>query len=137
MSESAVVTLIIGILTLAGGSGGLLAWQKYRKEAPVTKRDADIAVAKSNVEAAGDTVAMAISIAQAAKQHSEGLGLALATVTDRVDTLERTVKEQDHTIRLLRDAVRIFGAAWDDLVYKWHEYRLHDKPPPRPHVRTE
>lgn len=137
MSETSVLSLILGILTLAGGSGGLLAWQKYRKESPVTKRDADIAVAKSNVEAAGDTVAMAISIAKAAKEHSEGLGVALATVTARVETLETHVKEQDKTIRLLRDAVRIFGAAWDDLVFKWHEYRLHEQPPPRPHVRTD
>ncbi|MNW62847.1 hypothetical protein D3C74_410030 [compost metagenome] len=58
-------------------------------------------------------------------------------LTGRVDSLETHIREQDKTIRTLRDAVRLFTAAWDDLTSRWHHYRQSEHPPPRPNVHID
>ena len=136
MSETAIVSIILGVLTLLGG-GGIWGYRQFKQEEPVKKRDADIAAADTSVQ-------MALSIAKAAREHSEALGKELETergarqhLSGRLDGLETHIRELNGTIRTLRDAVRIFSAAWDDLTYRWHEHRLADKPPPRPHVQID
>lgn len=136
MSETAIVSIILGVLGLMGG-GGFFGYRQFKKEAPVKKRDADIVAAGTNVQ-------MAISIATAAQTHSEGLAQELKAerearqqLSGRLDGLETHIRELNGTIRLLRDAVRIFSAAWDDIEIRWHEYRLSNKPPPRPHTQLD
>ena len=136
MSETAIVSIILGVLTLLGG-GGVWGYRQFKQEEPVKKRDADIAAADTSVQ-------MALSIAKAAREHSEALGRELETergarkeLSGRVDDLYGEIRSLRGTVRLLREAVRIFNAAWDDLAYRWHEHKLADKPPPRPHVQID
>lgn len=136
MSESAIVAVIIGVLTILTGSG-FWGYRQFSKEAPVKKRDADIAAADTSVQ-------MALAIAKSAKEHSEGLAKDLTTergerqkLSGRVDGLESHIREQDKTILRLRDAIRVFTAAWDDLTHRWDYYRKSDHPPARPNVHIE
>jgi uncharacterized coiled-coil protein SlyX len=107
------------------GSAGFWGYKQSRKEAPIKKEQADIA-------AASTTVQMALSVATAAKAHSEGLGKEMGELKGRVDGLERQVREQEHTISSLREVVRAFSSAWDDLTARWETLRQQDQPPPKP-----
>lgn len=136
MSETAIVSIILGVLGILGG-GGIWGYRQFKREEPVKKRDADIAAAGTNVQ-------MAISIATAAQSHSEGLAELLnaerearVQLAGRLDGLETHIRELNGTIRSLRDVVRLFTNAWDDLSQRWHEHRLSDQPPPRPHVQID
>lgn len=136
MSETAIVTLIVAILG-ALGSGGIWGYRQFKKEAPVKKRDADIAVAEKSQQ-------MAMAIADDLREDYTRLREDLNTerearqqLTGRLEGLETHVRELNGTIRTLRDAVRIFSAAWDDLVHRWHEHRLADTPPPRPRIQID
>lgn len=124
LSPENYVTIIVAVIVLAG-SGGIWQYKQSRKEAPVKKEQADIA-------AASTTVQMALSVATAAKAHSEGLGKEMGELKGRVDGLERQVREQEHTISSLREVVRAFSSAWDDLIANWDTVRHRDKPPTKP-----
>lgn len=136
MSESAIVAVILGVLTLLTG-GGFWGYRQSRKEAPIKKRDADIAAADTSVQ-------MALAIAKSAKEHSEGLAKELTTergerqkLSGRVDGLENHIREQNKTIERLRNAISVFAAAWDDLTHRWEHYRKSDHPPARPNINID
>lgn len=116
--------IILGLLTILGGTG-FWGYKQSRKDAPIKKQEAEIA-------AADKTVQMALAVATAAKAHSEGVGKEMGELKGRVDGLERQVREQEHTISGLREVVRAFSSAWDDLTARWETLRQQDKPPPKP-----
>ena len=124
MSSEAVLSIILGVLGLLG-TGGLWTYLKSRTEAPVLREQADIA-------AASTTVQMALSIATAARAHSEAVGKEMDELKGRVDALSHQVLEQERTISSLREVVRSFSSAWDDLVERWQTIRQQEAPPPKP-----
>lgn len=135
MSPEAVISVILGFLTLLG-SGGVWAYLSHRKEAPIKKEEADIA-------AADKTVQMALAVATAARDDNATLRAdlakdrgALQVLSGRVDELSAQVREQNQTIGRLREALSVFSSAWDDMTAMWPTLRLSDDPPPRPTVKT-
>lgn len=136
MSEASIVTIIIAVLGVLGG-GGYWGYRQFSKEAPVKKRDADIAVAEKSQQ-------MAMAIADDLREDYSRLRTDLNAereerqkLTGRVDSLESQVREQNRTIQRLREAVRLFNAAWDDLAHRWHVVRQSEHPPTRPHISTD
>ena len=136
MSETAIVSIILGIMTLLG-SGGFFGYRQFKKEAPVKKRDADIAVAEKSQQ-------MAMSIADDLRGDYTRLRADLNTereqrqnLTGRVDSLETHIREQERTIRNLRDAVRVLTAWGNDIVARWNVVRLQEKPPPLPNIHND
>ncbi|WP_190264888.1 hypothetical protein [Glutamicibacter nicotianae] len=136
MSETSIVAIIVAVLAILGG-GGFWGYRQFAKEAPVRKRDADIAVAEKSQQ-------MALAVADDLREDYIRLRTDLNAereerqkLTGRVDSLETHIREQDKTIRTLRDAVRLFTAAWDDLTNRWAHYRQSENPPPRPNVNID
>lgn len=136
MSEGSIIAIIVALLGVVGG-GGYWGYKQFSKEAPVKKRDADIAVAEKSQQ-------MAMAIADDLREDYTRLRTDLnaereerTKLSGRVDSLETHIREQDRTIQVLREAVRLFTAAWDDLTNRWHHYRQSENPPPRPHVNIE
>lgn len=136
MSETAIVSIILGILTLLG-SGGVWGYRQFKKEAPVKKRDADIAVAEKSQQ-------MAMAIADDLREDYTRLREDLNTerdarqaLTGRVDGLETHIRELNGTIRHLREAVRVLTVWGNDIVARWAVIRMHQEPPPMPHIRID
>lgn len=136
MTPELVVPLILGFLTLLG-SGGIWTYRQSRKEAPIRKRDADIAAADQSVQ-------MALAVATAAREDNISLRKDLdkergerQTLAGRVDELANHIREQDRTISGLREALRVLSIGWDDLIQRWHVLRLEDRPPPKPSVNID
>ncbi|MEV7644734.1 MULTISPECIES: hypothetical protein [Actinomycetes] len=136
MTPELIVALIVGILTAVGGVG---FWQYRiaRRKEPVEQKDAAIVAAEKSQQMA---LANAESLRTDLAQFREDLKVerdARQKLTGRVDSLETHIREQDKTIRTLRDAVRLFTAAWDDLTSRWQHYRQSEHPPPRPNVHID
>lgn len=136
MTPELMTGIIIAFLGVVGGTGFWQYWTS-RKKAPIEQKDADIAHAEKSQQ-------MAMAIADDLREDYVRLRADLGSereerqkLSGRVDGLETHIREQARTIGTLRDAVRIFSAAWDDLELRWHEYRLSDKPKQRPHVQTD
>lgn len=136
MSETAIVSIILGILGLLGG-GGFWGYRQFKKEAPIKKRDADIAVAEKSQQ-------MAMAIADDLRGDYTRLRADLniereqrQQLTGRVDGLETHIRELNGTIRHLRDAVRLLTDWGNDIVTRWDVIRLQSKPPKMPHIRTD
>lgn len=136
MSETSIVAIIVAVLAILGG-GGFWGYRQFSREAPVRKRDADIAVAEKSQQ-------MALAVADDLREDYTRLRTDLNAereerqkLTGRVDSLETHIREQDKTIRTLRDAVRLFTAAWDDLTNRWQHYRQSEHPPPRPNIHID
>lgn len=136
MSETAIVSIILGILTLLG-SGGVWGYRQFKKEAPVKKRDADIAVAEKSQQ-------MAMAIADDLREDYTRLREDLNTerehrqnLSGRVDELATHIREQDRTIRHLRDAIRVLTEWGNDIVARWNILRMNQEPPPMPNIRTD
>jgi len=136
MSPEAIITGIVTILVAVLG-GGFWQYRQSRKEAPVKKKDADLAAAKTAQQ-------MALDIADDLREDVARFREELNTereernkLSGRVDSLETHIREQDKTIRRLRDAIRIFTAAWDDLTHRWDFYRKSDHPPARPNINID
>lgn len=138
MSETSIVAIILGVLTLVGSvGGGYWGHKQIRKEAPVRKRDADIAVAEKSQQ-------MAMAIADDLREDYGRLRTDLNSereerqkLAGRVDSLETQIREQNRTIQRLREAIRTFNAAWDDLTHRWHHYRASEHPPARPNITID
>ncbi|MGP5162553.1 hypothetical protein [Arthrobacter rhombi] len=136
MSETAIVSIILGILGLLGG-GGFWGYRQFKKEAPVKKRDADIAVAEKSQQMAmaiaddlrGDYTRLRADLNVEREQRQQ--------LTGRVDGLETHIRELNGTIRHLRDAVRLLSIWGNDIVTRWNVVRLQKEPPPMPHIRTD
>lgn len=131
-----VLPIILALLTLLGGTG-FWGYRQSRKEAPVKKRDADIAAADKSVQ-------MALAVATAARADNASLREDLnkergerQTLAGRVDGLENHIREQNRTIQNLREALRIFSTGWDELVSRWQALRQDEHPPPKPTVHIE
>lgn len=131
-----VLPIILALLTLLGGTG-FWGYRQSRKEAPVKKRDADIAAADKSVQ-------MALAVATAARADNASLREDLnkergerQTLAGRVDGLENHIREQNRTIQNLREALRIFSTGWDELVSRWQSLRQDEHPPPKPTVHIE
>lgn len=136
MSEASIVAIILGVLTLLTG-GGFWGYRQFSREAPVRKRDADIAVAEKSQQ-------MAMAIADDLREDYGRLRTDLNSereerqkLTGRVDSLETQIREQNRTIQRLREAVRVFNAAWDDLTHRWQHYRQSEHPPARPNTNID
>lgn len=139
MSETSIVSIVLAFITLLGGGGGLVALLKYKNEAPLKQRDADMATAKASQE-------MALASAQAHYESStfyqsqvKGLQSALTEeqkcrrrLEERMNRMEEHVSKQDDTVSNLTWAVRTFSRAWDDLIDNWAELRLRENPPSKP-----
>lgn len=133
MSEQALVTLGVAVLSLLGGAG-FWGWMTSRKEAPIKKRDADVAVAHTSQQ-------MALAIAEdlrldvgrlrgdvdAERKARESLGT-------EVQELRQRVEAQAGTIDRLRRAVRAFQDAWEYITTNWQIVRLQDNPPQQPRI---
>lgn len=133
MNESTVVAVVVGLIGVLGGAGfwGFLI---SRKEAPIKKRDADVAVAHTSQQ-------MALALAEdlrtdlgrlrgdvdTERKAREELGAQVAELRDKVG-------KQDRTIQALRHAVRTFQDAWHHLTANWATIRLLENPPQEPRV---
>lgn len=126
-----VTPIILGILGLVSGVG---FWQYRisRKDAPVRKKEADMAVAeKSQQMAMAIAERLDIDYQSVRTDLTAALG-AITSLQDELRTIQSHTQEQDRTISTLRRAVRSFSEAWDDLVLNWARYRMLDVPPQRP-----
>lgn len=136
MTSDVVLPIILGVLTVLGGTG-FWGYRQSRKEAPVKKRDADIAAADQSVQ-------MALAVATAARDDNAALRADLNTerearqkLSGRVEGLETHVREQDRTIRGLREVVRVLSDWADDVIANWHTIRLEEMPPKKPGVTID
>lgn len=126
-----VTSIILGVLGLASGVG---FWQYRisRKDAPVRKTEADMAVAEKSQQ-------MAIAIAERldkdynqVRTELSATQAAVAAQGEEIASLQRLGNEQASTIGTLRYVVQTFTVAWDDLVQRWDTHRLSEAPPTRP-----
>lgn len=126
-----VSSIVIAILGIVGGVG---FWQYRisRKDAPVRKQEADMAVAEKSQQ-------MAMAIAERLDIDYQSVRTDLGKAQGAISTLQTQLHdlqvhaiEQDRTISSLRRTVRSFSDAWDDLVHNWARYRLSEAPPQRP-----
>lgn len=126
-----VSSIVLAILGIVGGVG---FWQYRisRKDAPVRKQEADMAVAEKSQQ-------MAMAIAERLDKDYTQVRADLVELTAQVVELrtrsedqDRTITAQGHTISILRRAVQAFSDAWDDLILHWERYRLSETPPNRP-----
>lgn len=137
------VPLILGVLGVLGG-GGIWTYLQSRKEAPVKKKDADMAAADKSVQ-------MALSVATAARDASEALRLDLnaerearqelsgrvTELSNQVRDQNRTIRDQAKTITAQRVRLRVLSEGWDSLVADWDALRLLSAPPEKPLPRTD
>ena len=112
MNSEAILAIILAVLGVLGG-GGIWTYLQSRKDAPVRKRDADLAVADKSQQ-------MAMAIADDLRQDYARLRLDLdeekgarQELTGRVDALARQVRDQERTITSLREVVRSYSSAWE------------------------
>jgi FtsZ-interacting cell division protein ZipA len=136
VSEQTVVTIVVALLSLLGGAG-FWGYMSSRKEAPIKKRDADVAVAHTSQQ-------MALAIAEDLR---EDVGRIRTELTDtRTElgierearqALARRVDAQESTIQGLRSAVRAFRDAWANLTANWAVIRLQETPPAEPHITLD
>lgn len=136
MSDTAVVGVILGILGVLSGTG-YWGYRQFKKEAPIKKRDADIAAAGANVQMAIDNAAAALAYSQSLAKDLEAEREARQNLSGRFEGLEKHIRELNGTIGSLRDSVRIFSVAWDDLDRRWQVLRLSEHAPTRPHIHIE
>jgi chromosome segregation ATPase len=136
MNEAITVGLITGILGVLGGAG-FWGYMASRKEAPIKKRDADIAAAHQSQQ-------MALAVADDLREDVNRLRGELGVereerqkLSGRVQGLETHIRELNGTIRSLREAIRAFRDAWDDITRRWAEIRLQDEAPPMPYTNIE
>ena len=135
MTPEAVLSIILATLGILG-SAGFWGYRQSRKEAPIKKRDADLAVAETSQQ-------MALAVAIAAREDNVTLRAdldkersALQVLSGRVDELSSQVREHNHTISRLREALSTLSNAWDELAANWSTLRLKDEPPPKPTIKT-
>lgn len=129
MSEQTVVTIVVALLSLLGGAG-FWGYMSSRKEAPIKKRDADVAVAHQSQQ-------MALAIAEDLREDVGRIRSELNEEREARKALAARVDKQDHTIQGLRAVVRAFREAWADLTANWHTIRLQETPPPEPRLLTQ
>lgn len=126
------VGIIITITSAIVGTGGLAALLKvaldYRKEP----------AERSSVEAT--TTHMAV---QSLELSHEALHRDMRWLRDELTAtntrlnetsrqLEETKTEHSRTRQELHRLRTAWERWWDDLLIGWHDYRQHDRPPPRP-----
>lgn len=133
MSEQTIVTIVVALLSLLGGAG-FWGYMTNRKEAPIKKRDADIAVAHTSQQ-------MALAIAEDLRLDVERLrgdvGIertARESLGGEVRELRARVEEQAGTIQSLRRVVQAFKDAWANLESNWQILRLQDTAPQKPYI---
>lgn len=136
MSESTVAAIVVALFAALGGSG-FWVWLNGRKEAPIKKRDADIAVAHTSQQmalAVADDLRTDVTRLRADLNHErterEGLGTKL-------EALQQKVEAQADTISSLRRVVRIFNDAWASLEANWQILRLQETAPSKPYINME
>lgn len=131
-----ITAIILGVLGVTSGVG---FWQYRisRKDAPVRKTEADMAVAEKSQQ-------MALAIAERLdKDYTEvqrqltATQAAVAAQGEEIATLQRLGNEQARTIGTLRYVVQSFTDAWEDLVQRWDTHRLSEVPPNRPSYTLE
>lgn len=126
MSEQTIVTIVVGLLSLLGGAG-FWGYMTNRKEAPIKKRDADVAVAHQSQQ-------MALAIAEDLREDVGRIRSELNEEREARKALALRVDKQESTIQGLRAAVRAFRDAWANLTANWQVIRLQDYPPAEPHI---
>jgi hypothetical protein len=133
MSEQ-TVGIIVAALFAALGGAGFWGYMVSRKEAPIKKRDADIAVAHTSQQmalAVAEDLRLDVGRLRGDLDHErkqrEGLGT-------EVKELRAKIEAQADTIQSLRRAVRAFRDAWANLTANWQILRLQDNPPQQPYI---
>lgn len=145
MSQETIISGIVAVLTVALGAPGFWALLQTRRKAAVTAQD------EKAVDAA-QTERMALTTAHSAQTLATALAGDLEAVRKALDRESRARQELDARFRevtghqeeqiqdleervsRLRTALRIFSAAWDDLINRWPEWRAQETPPPKPHT---
>lgn len=136
MSESTVVAIVVAVFGLLGGVG-FWGYLQSRKEAPIKKRDADIAVAHTSQQmalAVADDLRTDVDRIRGDLEHERTQREALGT---KVQALQEKVDEQAYTISSLRRIIRIFNDAWASLEANWQLLRLQDTAPRKPYIKME
>lgn len=130
------VALILGVLGVLGG-GGVWTYLQSRKDAPVKKRDADIAAADQSVQ-------MALSVASDLREDVGRLRSELGTerseriqLSGRVEELSAQLAASNRITEKVRNAFHELSAWADDVIAKWHIIRLEDAPPKKPGVTID
>jgi hypothetical protein len=133
MSESTIVTIVVALLSLLGGAG-FWGYMTNRKEAPIKKRDADIAVAHASQQ-------MALAVAEEAWAGVGRVRTELDEEREKREALGTEVKElrgivesQADTIHSLRRVVQAFKDAWANLESNWQILRLQETAPQKPYI---
>ena len=129
MNEQTIVTIVVAVLSLLGGAG-FWGYLTNRKEAPIKKRDADVAVAHQSQQ-------MALAIAEDLRQDVGRIRTELAEEREARKALAARVDAQESTIQGLRGAVRAFRDAWANLTANWQVIRLQDNPPAEPRISLD
>jgi hypothetical protein len=126
MNETTLVALVVAVTGVLAGAG-FWGYLSSRREAPIKKRDADVAVAHQSQQ-------MALAIAEALRTDMTDIRAELKTEREARQALAARVDKQENTIQGLRAAVRAFREAWANLTYNWHVLRLQETAPPEPRV---
>jgi hypothetical protein len=136
MSESTIAVIIGGILAVLGGAG-FWTYMSHRKDAPIKKRDADIAAAHiSQQMALANAEDLRVDLGRVREEVKEER-TAREALSTRFEALQKTVNEQADTISSLRRVIRIFNDAWASLEANWQILRLQETAPSKPYINMK
>jgi peptidoglycan hydrolase CwlO-like protein len=133
MSENSVVAIVIGLFGLLA-SAGFWTYMSNRKEAPIKKRDADIAAAHTSQQMAianAEELRKDVNRIRGDLDHERTQREELGT---KFEALQKKVDEQADTISSLRRVIRIFNDAWASLEANWQILRLQETAPRKPYI---
>lgn len=131
MSETSIVAIIGALFALLGGAG-FWGFLQNRKEAPIKKRDADVAAAHTSQQMA---LAVADDLRTDVGRLRDDLNAEREERKREVGELRQKVEAQADTIQNLRRAVRAFKDAWAEITANWSVVRLQDTPPVAPYIQ--
>lgn len=123
--DMGLLGIVLGVLGAVLAGTGFWSYIISRRKAPIEKRDADIAVAKT-LQTMANEIASDLRVdydrlaGELKAERAEREKLAA-----RLEPLVRKIEQQGDTITLYR-------AAWNDLTQRWEYWRAQAAPPPRP-----
>lgn len=133
MTETTITVIIGGLLAVLGGAG-FWTYMSHRTDAPIKKRDADVAAAHVSQQ-------MAIANAEELRKDVDRIRGDLnhereqrEELSTRFEALQTKVNEQADTISSLRRIIRIFNDAWASLEANWQILRLQETAPSKPYI---
>ena len=136
MTSEVVLPIILAVLAVLGGTG-FWGYRQSRKEAPVKKRDADIAAADQSVQ-------MALAVAGDLREDVGRLRTELGTereerqkLSGRVEELSAQLAASNRANGMVRTAFHELSTWVDGVLANWATVRLRSEAPIKPSITID